>query len=420
MSMSSVPRMLGEIVRHGAIGTASRVAILAAVLLAAGSQARGDGANIEVQSQFLAGDELRVVVETYRRWRPLFSHSSKVADVKAYHVAVDLASPAPLAERTRVVGPLWSVPNTRSAISFEAGPIFTQGDAAAAAATPTWAFDDDGVLVRFARDPARPLLARHALATKVDGASWRPLGDTKPVADPLPPMSEDRVATRSGRHVLIFHDGKARLFDQFTGEERDDPWLTRSFAAARSIKYLNNIGCHLTDDLNYLVVSPEEIWNDGRGHIHETFDYRGETHRRGAVGLAYRRGVEEPTLFKRPLPGADHFHGSDPYNAFSIGGDLYLLTATDHQLTLTAPASGRRYEVEAPPGKDFGVVRFRDARHDPARGEVVLFGSDLEANITVVRWDYAKGRIRWDEVPMRPAFEQKGNQLEPRSALPIR
>ena len=353
-------------------------------------------------------------------WRPLFSHSSKVADVKGYHVAINLASPAPLAERARVVGPLWIVPNTRSAISFEAGANFTPDDAAASAATPGWVFDADGTLVRLTRDPARGVLVRHALVTAADAASWRLQGDMKPVANPLPPMSEDRVMTRSGRHELIYHEGKARLFDLLTGEERADPWLTRSFAEARSIKTLNNIACYLTDDLKYLVVCPVEIWNDGRGVIHETFEYRGKTYGRGAVGLAYRREVAEPTIFVRPVAGAGAFHARETHGVFSIEGELYLLMGSDRRLTLATPDGGRKYEIEAPAGKDWEMARFRDAQHDPTRGELILFKTDLDASIAVTRWDYARGQVRWDEVPIQSKFELQGNQLQPKSALPVR
>ncbi len=57
--------------------------------------------------------------------------------MKGWLVTIDLAAEKPLAERSHVFGPLYDVPDPRSFVSFDAGANFTEGDASAAAATPT-------------------------------------------------------------------------------------------------------------------------------------------------------------------------------------------------------------------------------------------------------------------------------------------
>src|SRR5262245_13657805 len=99
----------------------------------AGCSERGTG-QLDVLERSVVGRQLRLIVSTSRHYRPALSHSSTTSDVRGWLVTVDLASEAPLAERARVLGPLWDSPPARSFLSFNAGTNFTDGDAAAAAA----------------------------------------------------------------------------------------------------------------------------------------------------------------------------------------------------------------------------------------------------------------------------------------------
>src|SRR4051812_27722214 len=90
-------------------------------LVVATKNASADRTFFELHDRRIVGNELRLVVQTYRTWTPFFSHSSRTADAKGYIIVVDLASTKPLKERTRIYGPLWEVPNERSSISFQSG-----------------------------------------------------------------------------------------------------------------------------------------------------------------------------------------------------------------------------------------------------------------------------------------------------------
>ena len=121
-------------------------ALLTAAALG-GCASSGSG-QLDIRARTVAGRELRLIVTTSRSYRPLLSHSSKTADVKGWLVTIDLASDGPLAERARIVGPLWDVPNARAVVSFHSGSAFTRADALAARAMPDFVFDLDGTLWR--------------------------------------------------------------------------------------------------------------------------------------------------------------------------------------------------------------------------------------------------------------------------------
>jgi hypothetical protein len=138
------------------------MAVLAVMGLGVASKAddEADSVDLKIRSERLSGNEFRVIVETSRQWTPPLSHRSKTADAKGYLVIIDLDSQKPFAERAKLVGPIWEVPNTRSTISFQVGADFTEDDAKAAAATPTCVFDKDGKLLRLTRDEARKVVVR--------------------------------------------------------------------------------------------------------------------------------------------------------------------------------------------------------------------------------------------------------------------
>jgi hypothetical protein len=68
----------------------------------------------------MAGDELRVILETSSRHWPLMSHSSKTSNAKGWLITVDLSRGGPIESRARLIGPLWDVPDERSSLLREA------------------------------------------------------------------------------------------------------------------------------------------------------------------------------------------------------------------------------------------------------------------------------------------------------------
>lgn len=386
--------------------------------------ADAESVGIEVRSEHLVGNELRLLVETYATWLPPLSHSSKTANAKGYLVTIDLASKKPLPERARVIGPIWDVPNPRSSISFQAGANFTKDDAEAAAATPVCDFDRDGTLLRFTRDRARKITVRDALVIAPEGCSWKRQGDVQPVRDDLPWGSENRVRSESGRYILLYQNGKAECRDLFTGAQIEDAWLTQAFAQVRSIENFDNTRLFLTEDLNHLVVSPMAIWNDFPRKIYKTFDYDGKTHTRADVGLAYSRPAEKAFLFPRKMDEKESFLAEPPFGAFSIGGELYLFASDESTLRLYSPDGQKEIVGRAPPGTQWEVLPYPRIQHAAEANELVMFRSNAVASAAgrseVVRWNYTKHTVTCDDVSISDLFERRDGQLSPKSAVEVK
>jgi hypothetical protein len=403
--------------------------LLLALLAFATLPARADSQRLDLRARTVVKDELRLVVETSRTYRPLFSGSSRTADAKGYLVLVNLASDKPLDEVAQVYGPLWDVPNPRSSISFEAGANFTQEDADAAAATPMCTFAPDGTLLRFTRDPARKTLVRDALVVSPTAASWKRQGDVKPVDDDLPPMSEARLLSPSGQYILLFQNGQATLSDLFTGQPKDDPWLTNAFAHAHSIKNFKNVRYHLTDDLNHLVLCPMAIWNDKfgpSGKTHETFDLDGKTHTRADVGLAYSRPDPAPKLFPRKMEPGQSFLDEGPRDAFSINGKLYLLMTDEKALRLYTPDGSKEFRLDAHGKPQWPLYPFLQLQHAPANNELIIFDTNEitrtagpNETVSVIRWNYQTATLTRHNVPVLKLFDRDAAQFKPRAIHPI-
>jgi hypothetical protein len=403
-------------------------------------------ANLEVRAKIVVGNQLRMVVETYRSYRPIDASSLRTADAKGYLIIVDLAGENPLADRATVFGPLWDVPNPRSNLSFTAGANFTKQDVEAAKATPMCVFDENGALLRFIRDPSRQTLVRDAFIDDPNGGSWERQGDLKPMLEDflksrrkLDVMnmrqadfdrlaaSEDRVATPSKRFVLFYRDGTAALFDAFTGDAKDDPWLTTCFKHAHSIKDFTNLRTYLTNDLNHLVVCPEPT--SGTAAMLLTFKLDGKTYKRSEVGLAYIRPTLAPTIFsnvQKRLFGR-------PHGAVSIDGELYLFMNEENELILYSPDGKKTCRVAA---TDPGF----DLQHVPADDEIILFQDEVAAfvnsvihekgqkktfqpdnnTLSVIRWKYRENTITRDDTRIIDLFEQSGGELRPRAVIGVR
>lgn len=383
--------------------------------------------HLEIRGHTVAGNELRLLVETSRSYyESLMSHSSTTADVKGYLITIDLHSTKPPTERSRVYGPLWEVPNPRSTISFTAGANFTKQDREAAAATPYCTFDVDGTLLSFIPDDSRKVLVRDAFVAAPSGGSWKRLGDVKEIGDDLLPMSEDRLETPSRRFRLIYRNGKAQLFNAFTGELKEDEWLTTCFAEARSIKDLNNVRAFLTEQLDYLVVVPMGGWNDGHGKTYETFDYDDKTHKRGEVGLVYQRAELKPVLYTRKYD-AETFAEEMPRNTFSIDGRLYFFEQDELSIQLRTPDKSHeiRFDSKTP---DWRLPRGGDVLHLPEANELVFFDTndvaDLDTlwneTVSVFRWNYRTNATSRVDSRILDLFNRRGGSLTPKSAIPVK
>jgi hypothetical protein len=408
------------------------VAIIADFLMIFILAAEGYGI-IEIQRRMIVGDELRLIVETSRVEGSFMSHTSKEADLKGYFITVDLSSSEPLASRARVYGPLWDVPNPRSSLSGGlAGPQFDKPNADAARATQMYVFDTDGTLLKFTIDPAhkhKPLV-REAFVATPDSGSWQRQGEVEAVDDHLEPKSDDRLLTASGRFILLYQVGEARLFDLFTGEPKDDPWLTQCFAQMRSSKDLGNVRQFLTDDLNYLVISPEP-WQKAKRQMAKTFEFAGKTFSREDVGLAYSRPDPSPKLFPQKM-SQEKMEG--PEGAYTIDGNLYLysLMKDERSLRLYTPDGKKEFRVlrdDAPDKLAWQLsAAFWKIQHAPEKDELIIPDHSSEirskdginATVSMIRWNYKKGTVTRQDTPIIDLFKRSRGQLLPRSPIAVK
>lgn len=379
---------------------------------------------LEVRERTLVGDELRLLVESSVRLRPLLSHSSTVSDVKCWLVAIDLGSALPLAERSRVWGPIYDVADPRSFVSYQAGANFTDADAAAAAATPECRFDVDGNLLRFARDGARATYVRDRLETGPQGATWRRLGDVTPVVDGLPPMSEDRLLTSSGRWLLLRQGPLVQLFDLDTGERVDDAWLTGCFGRARSIRRFENVCYSLTEQLDHLVVSPQPEWNDGSRDGVETFEFEGQTLQRRDWGIVFHRPDPTGHLFRRKPAATDGDTWDSPREGYSFGGELRLFSTDGRILRLWRPEGGEDVVMDI--GEELEQRLFITSAylHRAGSRTIHLFHDDpygvKPGMAGVVSWDCAANAITHREAQLSDLFEVRDGEQRPKRLQPVR
>jgi hypothetical protein len=394
--------------------------------LLTGAQLLAAEANLDVRRHYLAGGELRLVVETSRSYLPLLSHSSKTTNAKGWFVTVNLDAPGPPGETARVLGPLWDVPDPRSCISFQTGANFTPEDAHAAAVTPWIVFDPAGELVRIgpAGGADRSMVRDHL---DVTAGTWKRDGPYVPIPDPFMwPGSEDQVDTFSHRYHLQRADGKATLYETFTGKAVDDPWLSAAFEHYRAIKDMQNVQAWLTEDLKYLVCSPASVWNDNRRMV-ETFELEGNTYRRDQWGFYYARSGEKPILFRKEQ-GEGIALANGPSAAFSIGGELYLYYRRADPLRLVRlTGGGRAIEHKPPPEPAWGWTPPYQVQHDEPAGRIVFFGDDVFAHphgqpldVVVFIWDYRRSTITSHTIDMSGLFKRDGAHYRPRRAIPVR
>jgi len=305
------------------------------------------------------------------------------------------------------------------------GIHFTEQDRKAAHATPACRFDTNGDLVRFTYDK-RDVLVRDVFVPSNNTASWKRQGEVKPVEDRLPPGSEDRVLSFSRRFILLYQDGNAKLYDLFTGEQKEDPWLTKSFADARKIKDLDNVRLFLTDDLNHLVVSPTDICNYGNGHRVEDFNYDGKTYKRSDFGLAYNRPDSRPLLFPRKL-GEAFFHDEEPSGAYSIDGTLFLFMKDIESLRLSSLDGSKEFHLNANGNPQWPTYPYLQMQQPATGDRLIIFESGvlklkmgLDETLYIIDWKYKANEISTQELKIGGLFKESWGEYKPLSTIGVK
>ena len=392
--------------------------VLGAALAAALSACAQGTGWVEVHQRRLVGRELRLLLTTSRQYRPPLSHSSRVADVQGWLLIVDLASNAPLKQRARLVGPLWESSTARSWVNFSAGAVFTSADERAVRETPGFTFDRDGALLRFRQQGHERV--RERLDLGAAGPSWARLGTVRPIDDRTEPFSEDRVESADGRHALVRQNGRAQLFDLFTGARIEDTWLTTAFQAVRSIPKFENVPYFLTDDVSHLVANPVTVYNDGtpNGDGVRTFEWDGRTYPRAEAALVFRRPDPRAQVLLRPND-PERFRDEPPNEVFVDNGQLLLFDSRPTWMRLSTVDGREVSRVDAaghtawPSGLISGRLLLPDTdevaqRYEPEGTSV------REATEQFVLWNYRTGAVTGYTVPVASLFEADGAQLRPR------
>ncbi len=230
--------------------------------------------------------------------------------------------------------------------------------------------------------------------------------------------------------MLLYQEGEAKLFDLFTGEPKDDPWLTQCFAQVRSNKDLGNVQQFLTDDLNHLVIRPEP-WRKARSQLITTFELGGKTYSLEDVGLAYSRPDPSPKLFPQKM-SQDKMEG--PEGAYTIDGNLYLysLMKDERSLRLYTPDGKKEFRVlrdDAPNRLAWALsAPFRDIQHVPEKDELIIpdrmteieSEGGINGTVSMIRWNYKKGTLTRLDTPIIDLFKRSRGQLLPRSPIAVK
>ncbi|HEX2852601.1 MAG TPA: hypothetical protein VHO24_05130 [Opitutaceae bacterium] len=293
------------------------------------------------------------------------------------------------------------------------------------ATTPSLAFDPEGSLVRFSRDPARHVILRDVLVAAPAGARWQRQGESEPMAQNLYEnirADNGYVATPSGRHVLMFANGVPTVFDRLTGEKRADPWLESALTQVRAradnvvatassvpkgsewiqdevqtTNNLRNLSLFLSEDLAHLIV-----W----------------ARQKGADVVVYSRDEKAPVVVSSPL--------SQP---FSIEGRLFLFAKEPLKLRLVSIDGSQEFHVGNTRPSLWPEESYFSSQHRSEGSAITLFVEtlfDSEAGVrsgdrfTLVTWFYRQNKVSTEEVRLPELFRRWNGQFYPKAALPVK
>lgn len=378
---------------------------------------------MDVQEKTMVGNELRMIVETHRSVFPFWSHTSTNYDTKGYLIIVDLASNRPLPQRSRVYGPLWDVPDAQSEFVCTPGDDFTKNSVGPRRQLPYFEFDENGGLIRFRADLIHGQTRVDHLDLK--STTYTDLTAYKPIDSQTQPGSDDRVDSNSGRYMLLYQNNAAHLYDLYTGREKQDAWLTNLFAESRRIPFFEKVRALLTDDLNHLVISPRELWNEGFGRPkHTTFDLGAKTFSRAEYFLCADRPEANLQAIKREAYQQAMIF-PPPHEAFTIDGGLMLLERTNDTIRLYRRDGTTVYQINGSStsgwiGQIIGMSR------RPSEGRLGFFTVDLnhhnwdqimDREVVLHIWDYHRNTITRAVVPITDLFWNAGDQYLPRVKL---
>ncbi|MBX3379232.1 MAG: hypothetical protein KF805_04000 [Phycisphaeraceae bacterium] len=373
-----------------------------------------DVMQIEVKDQYLAGNELRLLVDTATFDWPAGSHMTRSLRAHGWLVLIDLSKDDPVGTGARVIGPLWSTDSPQSSLTFQVGVEFSKEDAAARKAKPPTTFDETGRLIRQMPQADNSIVVEERDYSQ-SPCNWKKIADGAPIGPSGKDRFEGVLRNRQARmYVQEEADGVVRSYDMYSGLPREDRWLTGVFTDLRARKDFHNVKFWLTDDAKYLVASPEDRHND-RGTMYTEFVNDDKKYAREEFGLIYERPKDKPSVFAKPGSNAG-FLMNPPHGAISIDGDLVLLDIGESTLRLMSPDGKTKYQwtehdqprwraehSEYQADMDLGRIVFFDSLRDPG-------DNDYEAgHYTLLTWDFKQEKVRRYTLELARLFEmQKG------------
>ena len=366
----------------------------------------------ELQTMRLVGDELHAVVETYVTFRS--GRSNRAKDFRGYLVVASVTGDA-----VRVYGPLWDVPDERSALSYEAGTLFTEQDRHAAAIHPRFAFDDKGRLVAWTI--GKPESGR-VLELAEDSGRWQP----------LPQPSTRFGGDGEGGMVLALDRMQAlrkgrvgwRLVRTADAGVTRDRWLEQ---VARDLE--KRAGVDLGDSelvldasRKHVLVIPSRVWSrpdpaDPKAEPQrvESFRIGRKEYKRAEHGLYYRRPGKAPRPFTRQRWRSGLWQRTD--HVLAIDGKAVMLVRDMEGLRLADFAGKTLHVLPASKlGESVGMNRIEGARYDGATGTLRVGASWLTPGegplrhvLAIIEWPLKGGDARTVQItPDRFLVEQDG------------
>ena len=313
--------------------------------------------SVEVRDCYVAGDELRMIVEQYRERR--LGHRGIVDQRRGYVFLIDLKDHREKKKTSRLVGPLWEMDKPHSALALHAGVVFTDKDREALAAVPSLFFNDSGDVLKKTRKPNRGELKRQEFTVerldwKKDGHRWLKAGEGKYLPAELRAgvwAMPDLSIRFDSRAEFLAGTGKAgtkvHVYDSVTGRHVPDAWLEKTVDRARRVPAARGSYPfhYLTSDRNFFILSPERDWrgvNDGEPP-HE-FTVKNKRYPSSKYGIVYSRKGDQIRPFKKPKELGDGFFARQP-RVYTLGGKPYVLEVWKDQCRLSALTGPISYQV---------------------------------------------------------------------------
>ena len=388
---------------------------------ASAAEQKDSGYRIQIHVRYVAGDKLRLLIETYRSPTPASGQGDDLDSFAGYLVEVNLFQPGEMTARSRVIGPLWRLKGGQSNISFTSGALFTKEDRQTAGQRPRIWLEDAGFLVRNTR---KGVLDELLLDEK---PRWAERGKYSAVRS-LHWTSPARVQTNSARYLLQQSDGKSSLYDLRSGEQSSDAWLEKVFDEYLANESCGNSEVVLTDDLRYLVVLPEPIYlkrgtKGEKDRRYEQFQFEGREYSRKDFSLLYQRD-HQARVFRRPEL-AGKLKG-----VMSVGGELLLRFLDQGAVRLATPEGAVRFETAV----DYSPPLFSpffEFQLDEPQSRVVFYdeasrlGIDgeepqlMRGRLTVWVWNYQRGELKRDELDLGELFSLKDGAYSPKQPIGI-